>query len=104
MTYLLYVSPDGSWSMASVVWAVGQRTPVHSHETWGVAAIYSGVEHELRYLKPVAAVGEEPTVAIHVYGGNIGTIRRRSYDPVTGESRWFVSGWDSPEGASARSS
>jgi hypothetical protein len=31
-------------------------------------------------------------------GGNIGTIRRRSYDPATGEARWFVSRWDSPEG------
>ena len=42
----------------------------------------------------VAAVGKEPTVGIHVYGGNIGTIRRRSYDPTAGEARWFVSGWD----------
>jgi 3-mercaptopropionate dioxygenase len=104
---------------------------VHSHETWGVVGIYAGIEHEVRYLKPVAtvcsaltpageelfgpgqvniccttdddvhavaAVGNEPTVGIHVYGGNIGTIRRRSYDPATGEARWFVSGWDSPAG------
>jgi predicted metal-dependent enzyme (double-stranded beta helix superfamily) len=131
MTYPLYIAPDDSWSMASVVWDVGQRTPVHSHETWGVVGIYSGIEHETRYLKPVAstacaaltpageellepgqvtvccttdddvhavaAVGHEPTIGIHVYGGNIGTIRRRSYDPATGEARWFVSGWDSPE-------
>jgi 3-mercaptopropionate dioxygenase len=130
VTYPLYIAPDDSWSMAAVVWDVGQRTPVHSHETWGVAAIYSGVEHEVRYLKPVAptaaaaltpagedlwepgqvtvccttdddvhavaAVGNEPTIGIHVYGGNIGTIRRRSYDPATGEACWFVSGWDSP--------
>jgi predicted metal-dependent enzyme (double-stranded beta helix superfamily) len=27
--YPLYIAPDGSWSMASVVWDVGQRTPVH---------------------------------------------------------------------------
>lgn len=132
VTYPLYIAPDDSWSMASVVWNVGQRTPVHSHETWGVVGIYSGIEHEVRYLKPaaptagaalmpvgeelwgpgqvtvccttdddvhsVAAVGNEPTVGIHVYGGNIGTIRRRAYDPATGEARWFVSGWDSPEG------
>jgi len=130
VTYPLYIAPDDSWSMASVVWDVGQRTPVHSHETWGVAGIYSGIEHEVRYLKPVAAtacaaltpageemwepgqvtvccttdddvhavvaVGDEPTVGIHVYGGNIGTIRRRTYDPATGEAHWFVSGWDSP--------
>jgi 3-mercaptopropionate dioxygenase len=131
MTYPLYLAPDESWSMASVVWDVGQQTNVHSHETWGVVGIYAGVEHETRYLKPaastasapltpagetqwkpgqvtvccttdddvhaVAAVGSEPTVGIHVYGGNIGTIRRRSYDPANGEGRWFVSGWDSPE-------
>jgi 3-mercaptopropionate dioxygenase len=132
VTYPLYVAPDDSWSMASVVWDVGQRTPVHGHETWGVVGIYSGVEREVRYLKPVAstagaaltpageelwepgqvsvccttdddvhavaAVGNEPTVGIHVYGGNIGTIRRPSYDPATGEARWFVSGWDQPRG------
>ncbi|MCX5602573.1 hypothetical protein OOK29_30895 [Streptomyces phaeochromogenes] len=134
LTYPLYIAPDDSWSLASVVWDMGQQTKVHSHETWGVAGIYAGVEHEVRYLKPAAAtasapltpagetrwapgqvtvccttdddvhavtaVGSEPTVGIHVYGGNIGTIRRRSYDPATGETEWFVSGWDSAEDVS----
>ena len=49
VTYPLYIAPDDSWSMASVVWDVGQRTPVHSHETWGVVGIYSGIEQEIRY-------------------------------------------------------
>ncbi|TMR11238.1 hypothetical protein ETD86_36490 [Nonomuraea turkmeniaca] len=136
VTYPLYIAPDDSWSMASVVWDVGQRTNVHSHETWGVVGIYAGVEHEIRYLKPtvsspsapltpagetrwapgqvtvccttdddvhaVAAVGSEPTIGIHVYGGNIGTIRRREYDPATGEARWFVSGWDNSEDVPAQ--
>ena len=48
VTYPLYIAPDDSWSMASVVWDVGQRTPVHSHETWGVVGIYSGIEREAR--------------------------------------------------------
>lgn len=130
MTYPLHIAPDDSWSIASVVWHPGQRTNVHSHETWGVVGIYAGVENEIRYLKPtastafgpltpagearwtqgqvtvccttdddvhaVAAVGSEPTIGIHVYGGNIATIRRRSYDPATGETHWFVSDWDSP--------
>jgi hypothetical protein len=39
-----------------------------------------------------------PVGGIHVCGGNIGTIRRRSDDPATGEGSWFVSGWDSLEG------
>jgi predicted metal-dependent enzyme (double-stranded beta helix superfamily) len=132
VTYPLYIAPDESWSMASVVWDVGQRTNLHSHETWGVVGIYAGTELEIRYLKPTAstpstpltptgetrwepgqvsvccttdddvhavvAAADEPTIGIHVYGGNIGTIRRRAYDPVTGEAHWFVSGWDSPEG------
>src|SRR5918999_2828770 len=128
VTYPLYIALDDSWSLAAVVWNVGQRTPVHSHETWGVAGIYAGAERELRYLKPAAAeptrpltpageqvwergqvtvccttdddvhavtaVGDEPTVGIHVYGGNIATISRRSYDPATGAVQWFTSGWD----------
>jgi 3-mercaptopropionate dioxygenase len=130
VTYPLFIAPDDSWSLACVVWNIGQRTPVHSHETWGVAGIYAGAEHELRYLKPAAsepptalkpagenvwkrgqvtvccttdddvhsveAVGDEPTVGIHVYGGNIGTISRRMYDPATGAVQWFMSGWDNP--------
>lgn len=129
VTYPLHIAPDDSWSLACVVWNLGQQTPVHSHETWGVAGIYSGTERERRYLKPgpdetaaltpageqewtrgqvticcttdddvhaVTAVGDEPTIGIHVYGGNIGTIERRSYDPATGSVEWFASGWDTP--------
>ncbi|MEJ3653034.1 hypothetical protein WEH80_08620 [Actinomycetes bacterium KLBMP 9759] len=133
MTYPLFVAPDDSWSIASVVWDLDQRTNVHSHETWGVVGIYAGAELETRYLKPttsapaapltpagatrwtpgqvnvccttdddvhsVTAVGTEPTIGIHVYGGNISMIRRRSYDPATGEIEWFTSGWDSPGAA-----
>lgn len=128
LNYPLYIAPDDTWSLAAVVWNAGQRTPVHGHETWGVAGIYSGAEHEIRYVKPavseegrpltpageqtwergqvtvccttdddvhaVEAVGDEPTVGIHVYGGNIGTLNRPSYDPGTGAVQWFVSGWD----------
>jgi predicted metal-dependent enzyme (double-stranded beta helix superfamily) len=130
VNYPLHIAPDESWSLASVVWNVGQRTPVHGHETWGVVGIYSGAEREFRYVKPtaaesgrpltpageqvwhrgdvtvccttdddvhaVAAVGDVPTVGIHIYGANIGTIERRLYDPASGAVRTFVSGWDTP--------
>jgi predicted metal-dependent enzyme (double-stranded beta helix superfamily) len=130
VNYPLHIAPDDSWSLAAVVWNVGQHTPVHGHETWGVVGIYSGAEREIRYVKPTAAesgrpltpagehvwergqvtvccttdddvhsvvaVGNVPTVGIHVYGANIGTIERRLYDPATGEVRWFASGWDAP--------
>lgn len=87
---------------------------------WGVAGIYAGAEREFRYehtaagtgrpltsvgeyvwergrspcaarLTAVAAAGNVPTLGIHVYGANIGTIKRRSYDPESGAVRWFVS-------------
>lgn len=127
VSYPLYIAPDDSWCVASVVWNAGQRTPVHGHETWGVVGIYSGAEREFRYVKPalaesgrpltpageqvwergqvtvccttdddvhaVAAVGNVPTIGIHVYGANIGTIKRQLYDPATGAVRRFVSGW-----------
>src|SRR3954451_16565365 len=60
VTYPLYIAPDNSWSLASVVWSPGQRTPVHGHETWGVVGIYAGAERELRYAKPTAAEAGRP--------------------------------------------
>lgn len=50
--YPLHVDPEGRFSIASAVWNVGQGTPVHGHETWGVVGIYSGVEHEISFEKP----------------------------------------------------
>ncbi|MFD4672798.1 hypothetical protein ACFWNN_23935 [Lentzea sp. NPDC058450] len=120
----------GTWCVAVVVWAPGQRTPVHGHETWGVVGIYSGAEREIRYAKPttpgpltaldeqtfpagsvtvccttdddvhaVEAASADPTIGIHVYGADIGTIRRRRYDPATGEVTWFTGGWHEPSPA-----
>ena len=123
--YPLHVAADGSFSIASAVWNVGQGTPVHGHETWGVVGIYRGVEVETRFVKPtspgvplegagtdewgagqvtvccttdddvhqVRCGGDEPVVGIHVYGADIGTLPRRSYDPGTGAVHWFTSTW-----------
>lgn len=41
----------------------------------------------------VSCEGDRPTVALHVYGGDIGTIERRAYDPDTGEVKMFQSRW-----------
>lgn len=53
--YPVWVEPDGSFSIAAVVWNVGQVTPVHDHGTWGVIGIYQGVEHEIRYVPAVVS-------------------------------------------------
>ena len=54
--YPLHVDAQERFSVAAAVWGVGQETPVHGHETWGVVGIYSGIEGETRYVKPSARV------------------------------------------------
>jgi predicted metal-dependent enzyme (double-stranded beta helix superfamily) len=39
------------------------------------------------------ALADRPSVSIHVYGANIGAVRRHVFDPATGEARDFVSGY-----------
>jgi predicted metal-dependent enzyme (double-stranded beta helix superfamily) len=47
--------------------------------------------HEVANALPDAA-----SVSIHVYGGNIGTIRRHVYDAASGAASPFVSGYSNP--------
>jgi len=39
------------------------------------------------------ALGDRPSISIHVYGANIGAVRRHVFDPETGAPRPFVSGY-----------
>jgi predicted metal-dependent enzyme (double-stranded beta helix superfamily) len=39
------------------------------------------------------ALSDRASISIHIYGGNIGVIERRVFDPDTGHSRKFVSGY-----------
>jgi len=39
------------------------------------------------------ALADRASVSIHVYGGNIGAVRRHVYDPSTGQPSPFVSGY-----------
>ena len=39
------------------------------------------------------AIPDQPSISIHLYGGNIGTVRRHGFDPVTGAATEFVSGY-----------
>ena len=129
--YPLAVARDGSWSIASAVWDVGQAAPIHDHGTWGVIGILAGVEHEIGYWKPspgdagplrlrmehdlhpgevmvcctrdqdvhsVACAASVPCVGVHVYGADIGTVTRHTYDLATGAQRDFVSTWVLPAG------
>lgn len=121
--YLLYCDPLERFSMVSFVWGPGQKTPIHDHMTWGMIGMLRGQERSRSYertptgmrergieiLSPgqvdivspthgdihqVSNVSDTDTaISIHVYGGNIGKIARRVYDPLTGEAKNFISGY-----------
>ncbi len=38
---------------------------------------------------------DRPSISIHVYGANIGAVRRHVFDPMTGAEKTFVSGYSS---------
>ncbi|MFZ9530819.1 MAG: cysteine dioxygenase, partial [Burkholderiales bacterium] len=37
------------------------------------------------------------SISIHVYGANIGAVKRHVFDPATGADKPFVSGYSSPQ-------
>lgn len=71
--YALHVEPDGSFCVASAVWDVTQKTPIHDHGTWGVIGIYRGVEHEARYA-PNPSVVDGPPVFLHEHDVPAGSV------------------------------
>ena len=42
-------------------------------------------------------LADSGSLSIHVYGGNIGAIRRHTFDPASGEPSPFVSGYTNRE-------
>ncbi len=42
----MHVEPDGSFSIAVMVWRPGQVTPVHDHISWCVTGVLQGIEYE----------------------------------------------------------
>src|SRR5262245_40614518 len=117
--YLLYCDPLERFSVVSFVWQPGQKTPVHNHTVWGLVGVMRGEERceeyspaikmthahvsrtgEIDRVSPtvgdihvVSNAGTKTAVSIHVYGGNIGAIRRNVFDPATGAAKEFISGY-----------
>ncbi|GAB3506858.1 putative metal-dependent enzyme (double-stranded beta helix superfamily) [Amycolatopsis cihanbeyliensis] len=99
--HLVHVDGRRRFSVVSLVWLPGQRTPVHSHACWCVVGVVTGREAETRYrLDPTGRVepagtavnlpgdvcwlvpperdihrvcndGDRPAVSLHVYGTDI---------------------------------
>jgi predicted metal-dependent enzyme (double-stranded beta helix superfamily) len=120
--YLLHCDPLERFSVVSFVWQPGQKTPVHDHTVWGLVGVMRGEEmcEEFAPGKPMRATGshrvrpgdidrvsprvgdvhvvsnataDRTAISIHVYGANIGAVRRHTFDPATGSPREFVSGY-----------
>jgi predicted metal-dependent enzyme (double-stranded beta helix superfamily) len=117
--YLLYCDPLERFSVVSFVWMPGHRTPIHDHTVWGLVGVMRGVElceefspsikkvnshesnpGEVDRVSPtvgdihvVSNAGTQVAVSIHVYGANIGAVRRHVFDPTTGQPEEFVSGY-----------
>ena len=121
--YLLYGDPLDRFSLVSFVWGPGQQTPVHDHLVWGLIGMLRGEEIEVPYaadgsrllageaehLRPgmvdavsptigdihtvANALADRPSISIHLYGGNIGKIRRHVFMPETAERKDFTSGY-----------
>jgi predicted metal-dependent enzyme (double-stranded beta helix superfamily) len=106
-THLVHAEPDGSFSIAAMVWLPGQRTPIHDHVAWCVTGVIQGAEYEevydsslrvvARNTNPAGSVsgfappgdihrvtncGASVAVSMHVYGADIsrlGSSIRREY-------------------------
>lgn len=121
--YLLHADRCNRFSVVSFVWGPGQRTPIHDHCTWGVVGILrgaevttvfeqgaegvrAGVELTLRpgdvtVVSPRVgdihrvrnAYDDRVSISIHAYGANIGKQVRHIFDPNTGASKTFISGY-----------
>lgn len=117
--YLLYCDPLERFSVVSFVWLPGHRTPIHDHTVWGLVGVMRGAElceefsaalqktgsHEVRPgdvdrvsprigdIHVVSNAGSTNAVSIHVYGANIGAVRRHTFDPSSGKPKEFVSGY-----------
>ena len=117
--YLLYCDPLERFSVVSFVWMPGHRTPIHDHTVWGLVGVLRGAEmceefstaikkthsHESKPgevdrvspsigdIHVVSNAGSTTAVSIHVYGANIGAVRRHVFDPATGKPEEFISGY-----------
>ena len=117
--YLLYCDPLERFSVVSFVWMPGHRTPIHNHTTWGLVGVMRGEElceefspsiqkvgshkvkpGEIDRVSPrigdihvVSNPGSQTALSIHVYGANIGAVRRHVYDPASGAPKDFISGY-----------
>jgi len=105
---VFYRAPD--LTLLKVCFPNGRRTPPHDHGTWAMILLLSGAEKNTLYRRengklrkasevtlaraeilPMRAetvhvaecLGDQPTIGLHVYGGDIFALPRRMWNPET---------------------
>jgi 3-mercaptopropionate dioxygenase len=117
--WLLFRAGDRSLSLFALVVPSGSETPVHDHLAWGLVGLYRGTQDEdifddglklkeQRGLEPgdfyalipptddihrVRTTSAETSVSIHLLTNDTGCVWRHAYDPESGDSRPFRSGY-----------
>jgi len=120
--WLLCRADDGSLSLFSLVVPSGAQTPVHDHLAWGLVGLYRGTQDEEIYahrgetlelvenrslatgdfyalipprddIHRVRTTSAETSVSIHLLTNDTGCVWRHAYDPGTGKSEPFRSGY-----------
>jgi 3-mercaptopropionate dioxygenase len=120
--WLLYRALDGSLSLFSLVVPSDAQTPIHDHLAWGLVGLYRGSQEEEIYapsgtgielverrglgpgdfyalippaddIHRVRTTSAESSVSIHLLTNDTGCVWRHAYDPESGRSRPFRSGY-----------
>ncbi len=120
--WLLYRAEDQSLSLFSLVVPPGSETPIHDHLAWGLVGLYRGEQDEEIYARRdgalelverrslasgdfyvlipprddihrVRTTSAETSVSIHLLTNDTGCVWRHVFDPASGETRPFRSGY-----------
>lgn len=101
------IHDHGTWGVIGILDGVEQESRYDRPDTTGRPPTFL----ERRMLAPgdvevcctsdqdvhaVACASSTPTVALHVYGADIGRLERHAFDPGTGHATVFVSRWAEP--------
>lgn len=73
--HVVYVHPERMYSVVSLVWLPGQRTPIHDHVCWCVTGVLEGREQETCYALRDGDDGLELAVTGHAVN-EVGDVSR----------------------------
>ena len=120
--WVLARASDGSLSFFALVVPPGVETPVHDHLAWGLVGLYDGTQDEEVYARTggalelverrsllpgdfyalippdadihrVRTTSPTTSVSLHLLTNDTGCVWRHTYDPESGATSPFRSGW-----------